>query len=150
MKPLFSNKRVIIRIVFFLSVILLLSFSRKETPVSVARQFLPGDTTTFVANPAQGWSRYSSYQEIQGDSIRFELLLFRTVPQGVNWHEDSEVGTINSSYAPLSDRVFEYAELPRFWRITIQPDGKCFFKILSGPVPLGNPVVLPILTKYKK
>lgn len=150
MKTLFSNKRAIMRIVFFLPVVTLLSFSGRETSVSAARQLLPGDTTTFVANTIQGWTRYSSYQEIQGDSIRFELLLFRTVPEGVNWSDDSEVGTINSNYAPLVQTVFEYAELPRFWRITIQPDGKCFFKLLSGPVPQGNPVVLPVLTQYKK
>lgn len=104
----------------------------------------------FVANNSEGWTAHSSYLNILEDSIQFELILFRDVPSGANWESNSWVGTLSENYRPNEQRVFDYSELPRIWKITIETDGRCFFKLQSGPIPEGQPVVLPLITKYKK
>lgn len=108
------------------------------------------DTTFFSANTTGGWNTHTSYLATQNDSVQFELILFRNVPENNNWNNDSEAGTIRSDFAPSDTRILYYEELPRNWKITIHPDGKCFFKLLSGPAPSGENIVLPIITKYMK
>ncbi|MBL7737787.1 MAG: hypothetical protein JNK14_01120 [Chitinophagaceae bacterium] len=104
----------------------------------------------FIANSLEGWTAHSSYLRHEGDSVRFELILFRSTDQDTTWVNDSHAGDITGSYIPSAQRIFEYIELPRIWRITIDAEGKCLFRLLSGPSPQGNPAVIPVITTYKK
>jgi hypothetical protein len=136
--------------IIFLTV---LSFSYK--PVSVnsyqtGHQNLLADTTAFTGNADLGWSVHTSYLEDRGDSIEFELILFRAVPANNNWSDTSEAGIIRADYAPDAERIIEYVERPRTWKIIIRTNGQCVFQLLSGLPPDGENIVLPIITKYKK
>lgn len=130
------------------------SFIHKGTAVTSAG-FLTHRTQTdslFVANNEIGWTAYagSSYLKVETDSIVFEVVLSRQVPSGNNWSIPSEIGKIANSFIPVKGSSILYNEPNRKWNIIIQPDGKCFLKLLSGPVPLGNQIVMPIKIKYKK
>jgi hypothetical protein len=135
--------------VLIAALISLCSFSKQHNcPVQPYKN--SGDTTAFSANTGAGWTIHTSYLEDLGDSIEFELILFRTVPANTNWNDSSEVGTIAAAYIPAEERVIEYAEYLRVWQFTFRTDGKCFFQLLSGPAPEGEQIVLPVITKYKQ
>jgi hypothetical protein len=149
MKKYFLDKRYHLFLALIFSIILLLSF--RTNNIYSERQYKDiGDTTGFSPNATQGWGIYTSFIENLGDSIEFELILFRNVPAGNNWNDTLEVGTIKTSYTPIADRIIEYLEQPRTWRIIFLTNGKCFFQLLSGPVPEGSQIIIPVITKYKK
>jgi|SRR5687767_5739771 len=132
----------------FVIFLVLGSFSfRSVNKISDLFQNHFSDSTSFIANSAEGWIEHSSYLEDLGDSVRFELILFRNPAV---WNNESEAGTISSGYSPSAVRVITYLEMPRTWKIKILPSGGCSFKLIDGPAPQGNPVVLPVLTKFKK
>lgn len=143
------------KIVFFVAVVsLLMLFSFKESshPSFLVHAGLNsgGDTAAFEVNTSQGWGLYSSYMEQMGDSVDFELILFRNTPDSNNWSNDSQIGTVVAGYAPSEEQVINYQQLPRKWQITIKQDGKCFFRLIDGPEPEKLSFVLPVQTKYKK
>ncbi len=131
------------------SSILLFSSKATNTSNSFFLQYL-NDTTAFSANGEAGWTTHTCYLKNLEDSVEFELILFRDVPTGNNWSDPSEAGTVKVEFAPAAERVFEYSEHPRKWKIIIQTNGKCFFQLLSGPNPQGTSIVFPMITKYKK
>lgn len=147
MKKLIHMRFYFVLLIFFSS--LLFSF-RSTNTISKTADLNATDTTTFSANAAEGWITHTSYLVNLTDSVEFELILFRTVPAGNNWNNISEAGTIREEFRPSVERVFEYYEHPRTWKITVRTNGKCFFQLLSGPALAGENIVLPILTKYKK
>lgn len=145
-----SNNR---RILFFMLLLVCLTsfFSfRNNTKQTISLRTNLGDTTAFTVNTAEGWGLYNSYIDNIGDSIQFEMILYRNNPGTYNWNANSDAGTIDSAYAPSSTRIIEYLQLPRSWRITIKPNGNCSFKLLDGPEPQGSPFILPVQTRFKK
>jgi hypothetical protein len=147
------TKTALMRLYVFLLVLLIsiVSFSFRTTKNDgELNRVTSGDTTAFTANTTAGWIRHTCYLENIADSVEFEFILFRTVPPDNHWESSSELGTLRSDFVPSDERIFEYSELPRRWKIIIQTDGKCFFQLLSGPAPSGENIVLPVITKYKK
>jgi hypothetical protein len=137
-------------LLLILPVTTLFSFSNSNKTNIQPRQFT-ADTSAFSPNTAQGWQIHTSYLENLGDSVEFELILFRIVPPGTNWNDTSEVGAIiKADYVPAVEKVIEYSQWPRLWKIIFKPNGKCLIQLLSGPVPEGTPVMFPVITKYKK
>ena len=108
------------------------------------------DTIPFRPNMAEGWDTYSSYINIEEDSVEFEVILKRNIPGNNDWSIPSLIGTIQTIYAPHSARVLAYTEPNRKWEITIQPDAGCFLRLLNSTEPLNSIVVIPIKTKYKQ
>ena len=127
----------------------LMSFKSGKGEQFSATSYGSIDSSFFQPNANEGWGAYSSYLHHSSDSINFELILFRTVPPNTVWSQYSEIGTINEGFRPVTERIFEYAEFPRIWRVRILANGKCYLQLISGSVPEGEPVVLPILTKFK-
>jgi hypothetical protein len=141
--------RYLLAAVSIVCLLLFLSFRNPDKRANNIKSGV-GDTTAFTVNTSQGWGLYNSYLEKIGDSVEFELILFRNTPGNNNWSNDSEVGTIKNEYAPSGERTINYQQLPRRWLITIKPDGKCLFRLLSGPEPESSAFVLPVQTKYQK
>jgi hypothetical protein len=108
------------------------------------------DSGHFTPNVAEGWSLYSSYLEIETDSVEFELILKRNAGGNYNWYVPSLTGRSEAMYAPAYIRVLIYNEPNRKWEITFQPDGCCYIKLLTTTVSLDSINVIPIKIKYKK
>ena len=108
------------------------------------------DSTSFIPNVQAGWGSYSSYLKNTGDSVKFELILYRNMNAGSNWNNTVEVGNVNTAFRPHSNKTIIYSEPPRTWKLTIEANGQCKIKLLTGVAPAGSPVILPVKTKYKK
>ncbi len=135
--------------------ILLTGFSKDREDVVVVDKFywhMPKtvDSSSFIPNAAEGWGAYSSYLQLQMDTVVMELILFRNISGDDNWKTPSLSGEVSSVFTPISERAIEYNEPTRKWLITIKPNGKCYFLLISGPVPNGNPSVVPIQIRYIK
>ena len=104
----------------------------------------------FIANTSQGWAVTSSYLQLQEDSVVFELILSRNIQPGNYWNQFSPAGTISGIYRPSSEVTVQYNEPTRIWAINILPNGQCSLKLMQGPVPAGNPCIIPFQTKFKK
>lgn len=129
------------------------SFSNKE-PGKAATQFLehavPLTDTNFIPNNEEGWSIASPYIQLVGDSVVFEVIFSRSRPANNDFSKRSLAGTIANAYAPKGVRSFLYKEPTRTWNIVIQPNGKCVFRFIGGALPVGDPIIIPIQTKFKK
>lgn len=111
---------------------------------------VPVDTIPFIPDTLNNWGSYFTYLGNVGDSVEFEVVLFRQNPVNINWEFGVEVGVIDSAYAPTEVIMISYGEFSRLWRIIIRPDGKCILQLISGVPPEGDPAVIPIKTRYKK
>lgn len=108
------------------------------------------DTIPFVPDTSGGWGLYASYLKNEGDSVVFELILSHTTLDIIDWSQSIPFGVISSAYTPLLETSIEYKEPNRTWFISVRPNGKCYLKLLAGPIPDGNPCIIPFQTKYKK
>lgn len=106
--------------------------------------------TLFVPNDSGGWGNYASYFEVSGDSVRMELILSRSVPENTNWQQPSLTGTIASAFRPGSEQTIIYSAPERVWELQVLTNGSCYLKYVSGKLPTGDPVIIPIQTIYKK
>jgi hypothetical protein len=125
-------------------------FSKNENSNRFQTLRPAADTTGFAANAAEGWSALSVYFNNKPDSTEFEVILFRDTLSGINWYLPANAGTIDIAYIPAAETSWQYEEPLRTWNITIGTDGKCFFRLISGDVPPGNPAVIPVKTIYKR
>jgi hypothetical protein len=131
-----------------------LSFKKSSVPrgykIENSSLIVQTDSIVFTPDSAGGWGIYSSYLQNVNDSVQFELILYRNPPSGNDWSLPSLAGTISATYAPGAERTVEFNEPTRTWSINIKANGQCYFKLISGPVPNGNPAVIPMQTRYKK
>lgn len=97
-----------------------------------------------------GWGAYSSFLANVRDSVQMEIILFRNVSDSSRWFEDSCAGTIDSLFIPSADQFVTYEQLGMSWFIRIGIDGKCLFRLISGPSPGDSFGILPIQLRYKK
>jgi hypothetical protein len=137
----------------FCSLILAVGLFLQKQPAIAEYELLPYslDTDTlFVPNDSEGWGNYFSYFEVSGDSVRMELILSRSVPENTNWQQPSLTGTITSAFRPGSEQTITYSAPERVWELQVLTNGNCYVKYVSGKLPAGDPVIIPIQTTYKK
>lgn len=108
------------------------------------------DTAVFQPNTALGWGAHSSYATLRNDSVQLEVILFRTVPANNDWTRPSYSGKVGDNFRPGHKQTIDYVEYPRTWRITVETDGTCYLKVVSGVAPAGPSMLLPVQTRYKK
>lgn len=108
------------------------------------------DTSYFSVNKKDGWQMYNSYaSNVSVDSIQLEVILQHDA--NINWQNRNYIGKIKgSAFRPQSTRVAQYIWINTVFEIQINTDGSCYIKLVSGPLPQGNPVVLPVRVIYKK
>lgn len=103
----------------------------------------------FTPNTVDGWSAESTYFNVVGDSVEFEIILFRDT-SGVNWNNVSYVGDIPSIYVPQSQQEWLFQDPTRIWQLTLHANRKFYLKLIEGPLPQESPACVPIKTKYSK
>lgn len=141
-------------VIFFLIIIGFIGGSFKNPErwagMAFASYCTPEDSVSFKPDTKEGWGCLQTYLNRTKDSVEFELILTRTFRERVDWERPLFIGTIAAEFAP-DDRVeLDYKEPTRRWSIMIFPKGQCYLRLLKGPVPDGNPCVIPFQTRYKK
>jgi len=130
----------------------LTSLTNQKTDLTPAekQQTVSHDTIRFEENEEAGWLSLQSYVHQVEDSVHFEVLLSREVPTGTDWTAFTLVGRIDSTYAPVIRRDFEYNQPNRKWAVSIIHDGRCYLRWIGGSEPEHPTFFLPLFTKYKK
>jgi hypothetical protein len=108
------------------------------------------DNEPFTPNKGEGWGSYSSYIRNDGDTVEVELILYRKLPTGGHWNTTTEFGKIDPEFRPKKECLIKYNEPNRVWTIIVHKNGNCYLQLVSGAAPTGDPVILPIQTKYIK
>ncbi len=140
----------------FLGVILLIVVDQnlffKDRPDEIVpnNHWSKPDTLKFTPNARQGWGSYNSYLNYSGDSIKFELILYRINSDSLNWEQEMSVGTVAEAYIPEIERHIFFTRFRRNWQLRITPSGDCRLRLFSGKVPFPSRIVIPIQIKYKK
>lgn len=107
------------------------------------------DTSQFQPNDSAGWGVYACYIEPKVDTTILELVLYRNiVDTTLNWQNNTKIGKLGALYQPRQTQTIQYNEPPRTWQIQIQQNGEMYLQLLTGDIPQGNPVVIPIKTTY--
>jgi hypothetical protein len=141
------------KIVFaFLVAIFFQSFIGNSTlqAQSNAAALAAADTVHFSRNAKDGWELYNSYMAPQGnDSIRLELILQHA--NNINWSDEQYIGKIKTgNYFPLSTRTVSFSLMQTNFLVRIDENGKCYLKVLSGPLPAESTAVVPFIIAYRK
>lgn len=148
------EKQYLCKLAFMSSIIIILSSYTdfKTTSFTNYQTLISSDSTAFSTNTVGGWSKYSSYLDKIGDSVDFEIILVHSASNNIIWNQVNEIGSIKNGngYRPSSQRIVRYSELPRIWDIIFQTDGKVYIKLSEGPFPSTDPIVIPIITKFRK
>lgn len=110
----------------------------------------PNDSAVFEPNASSGWTIYSYYfHKDTPDSVDFEIIV-KHAPDIQYWTNEQYIGTIKGSFIPATEQVLRYyLLLNNRWNLRITKDGKCYLNVVTGHVPAGNTVVIPIKIKYK-
>ena len=97
-----------------------------------------------------GWQLYKSYaSNAASDSVQFEVILQHDA--GINWQNSTYIGKVKGAgFKPQSTRLAQFIWINTVFEFQVNTDGSCYMKLVSGPVPAGNPVVIPARIIYKK
>jgi hypothetical protein len=149
------NKKYLINpMMTYLSILLIICSSFiGDSHVSTFSDVLPDisdDSPLFTPNNEAGWSTLQTYVHLNADSVAFEVLFTRIVPENTDWTIPQLAGNINSAYAPAIRTDLQYKQPNRTWSVIITADGKCFLKWVGGQQPDHESMALPLHTKYKK
>lgn len=128
-----------------------LSICGFKTPViSKTTKTIFNDSAVFEPNTSTGWTIYSYYfHKDTADSVDFEIIL-KHASDIQYWTNEQYSGTIKGSFIPATEQVLRYyLLLNNLWSLRIAKDGKCYLNVVTGHVPAGNTVVIPIKVEYK-
>lgn len=108
------------------------------------------DSTYLVVNQKAGWQFLNSYlSTIGNDSVVIEMILQHD--RTINLLQDTFIGRIKSiAYRPTDIRNLTIKLNESVYQFRIEPTGKCYLRLVSGLLPDGASLIIPIRTKYKR
>ena len=141
MKPVIKT----LILIFCSSTLIVVSASGQNNEAVIAN----ADTTNFVANKSGGWALFNSYLARTNDgSIDFEVIVQHN-KDGVDWSSEQFIGNIkNQGFLPSQEKNIGYDLLGVKYMVHILKNGKCYLRLVSGSLPDGDPVVIPVQVKY--
>jgi hypothetical protein len=124
------------------------SFSQntKESVLSKAT----ADSSYFAINKKAGWQQYSSQlTPVNTDSVMIEMIVQHD--KAIDWKQEQPVGKIKSnSLLPKARQIIAFNLLTNIYQMRIEPNGKCYLRLISGSLPEGDPVIIIIQGNYKR
>ncbi len=141
------------RFIMFLSTATILLFTAAFTPgdkFQNEERVSYNVSPLFTPNTAGGWVilSYSLNQQLP-DSVTFDFIPGHD--NNISWTTEQWIGTISdSNYIPATEQFLTYYLLPgNSWNVHITTDGKCYFNLISGFLPPGDPIIIPVRVMYK-
>ena len=138
------------KIIYFTLLLFFCSASEKGSAQNNAAAIAHADTTGFSCNGNGGWQLYNSYVAAKGaDSVQVEIILQHS--NNIALTMEQYVGKIKlSALRPAAERTaFFYITGNRYY-LRVNNDGKCYLRFMSGALPGGEPLILPVKITYKK
>jgi hypothetical protein len=114
-----------------------------------ALAFKAADTSRFSPNKTDGWQLFNSYVgELGKDSADFELIIQHA--NNLEWSKENIVGRITyQKLIPSASQSAVAYMLSDYYRLRVDPSGKCYLTYLDGAPPTANPVVVAIKIHFK-
>lgn len=140
------------RIIFIVAILCLTcnsTFSQvtKESLLAKATS----DSSRFAINVKGGWLQYgSSIAVVASDSVMLEAIV-QHQKTGIDWTYDQFVGKMKlNRLRPAKSQTTSFNLLTNIYQLRIEPNGKCYLRLVSGVLPDADPVIIPIRAVYKK
>jgi len=136
------------KLIFFIAVLLTcnVTFAQKQ---SKTLALATADTTNFSVNSRAGWQLFNSYvAPIKTDSIMVEVIVQHD--RTIDWRQEQLVGRIKSpNLLPQNSQTLPFNLIYDTYQLRIEPNGKCYLRLISGSLPDGDPVIIPVRAVYK-
>ena len=143
-----KNKQIILG-TFLFSI-----FSFLVTDKCVAQDFkevlAKADTINFSSPRNNDWQLLNSYMQLNKtkDTVQLELIVLSDKKE-IDWKNEQYIGKIKfNKFFAKEDRYGLCYLLNDVYRIKIEKDGKCYFKLEKGNPPSGFPTVIPLRVNY--
>ena len=131
-----------------LSVSILLGTITSGFAQNNAAAFAAADSSKFSINTSGGWQLYNSYlTQFKPDSVQVELIIQH---ENINLQQEQYIGNIKYiPFRPAVEQTVSFNLLQDRYTLRIETMGKCYLRFISGTLPVGNPMVLPLKVYYK-
>jgi hypothetical protein len=107
------------------------------------------DSSYIAVNRKNGWLFMSSYLSSMGpDSVLIEMIVHHD--RTIDWKQEQLVGRIKpTNLLPKSSQTLPFNLIYDTYQLRIEPNGKCFLRLITGSLPDGDPVIVPVRAVYK-
>lgn len=145
-----KNKLVLNAVLTILVMLSALSATFAQSDNDRNKALASADTSYFSVNKKEGWQLYNSYaSNVVADSTQLEVILQHDA--GINWQNSNYIGKLKgTAFKPQTTRLAQFTWITTVFEVQINTDGNCYMRLVSGPLPQGNPVVIPVRMVYKK
>lgn len=137
------------KFIFLVAILLTSSTTFAQTKLK-ALALATADTTNFSVNSRAGWQLYNSYiAPINTDSITVEMIVQHD-RVAIDWKQEQLVGRIKQGSMCLKrSQTVSFMLMFDEYLLRVEPNGRCYLWLAKGPIPDGDPVIIPVRAKYK-
>lgn len=145
-----KNKLVLNNVLTILVMLCTVSTTFAQSNDDREKALAAADTSFFSVNKKEGWQIYNSYaSNVTADSIQLEVILQHDAD--INWQNSTYIGKLkNPGFKPQSTRLAQFNWVNMVFEVQVNADGSCYMRLVSGQLPPGNPVVIPVMVRYRK
>jgi hypothetical protein len=140
-------KKIILQFTFsfFLILCAYCAMAQSDTAAIAA-----ADTTNFSVNKTGGWQLYNTFlTPFSTDSVQLEIIVSHD--SSLPWQQDQYIGKIKSNvFIPSTTQTIAFNLLESNYVLTIDKEGRCYLRLVSGPAPYSTVAVIPVKGIYKK
>jgi len=143
-----------LKIYFLLGLSLLwfgeLSAQNNSKELAKAFEKASADSSYIAVNIKADWRFLASYlTTIKTDSVMIEMIVQHD--RTIDWNQEQLVGRIKStSMLPKASQTVSFSLISDVYQLRVEPNGRCYLRLVSGSLPDSDPVILPVRAKYKK
>lgn len=144
-----KNKIIILQSIFLLSILSFL-VTGKCVAQDYKEVLAKADTINFSSPKNNDWQLLNSYIQINKtkDTVQLELIVL-SEKKAIDWKSEQYIGKIKfNKFFSKEDRYGLCYLLNDVYRIKIEKDGKCYFKLEKGNPPSSVPMVIPLRVNY--
>ena len=136
--------------IFTLAIVLFVCLGRFAQTKSDILAHATADSSRVAVNKKAGWQQYASYLTPVGtDSVMLETVVQHN-KTGLVMSQEQLIGQIKQNkFRPKTVHNLSFSLLSNSYSLRIEPNGKCYLKLLAGTLPDSDPVVIPVRVLYK-
>jgi hypothetical protein len=145
MKPNLVNKVLFILFIAFFG-----KSQRIKAQQNDSLAFAAADTTNFSVNTSGGWRLFNSFlAEYDTDSVQAEIILQHD--NTINLNQEQLIGRIKTvGFQPQIEQNLSFTLLTDLYSMRIDREGSCYLRFISGDLPDGSVIVVPIKVLYRR
>lgn len=107
------------------------------------------DSSYIAVNKRGGWqSLVSHLTQLKNDSVLVEILIKNN--HAVDLKQGQLIGRIKQgSMLPKTRQKVPFNLVTTIYQLIIEPDGRCYLRLVAGTLPADNSIIVPIRAAYK-